>query len=33
MDSLAYINQMAVTSYRVDEEDEEYEPIEIITGI
>lgn len=33
IDALSMINQMAVTTYRGEEEEEEYEPIDIISGI
>jgi hypothetical protein len=33
IDSLAYINQMAVSNYRGDDDDDDYEPIDIISGI
>jgi hypothetical protein len=32
-DALSYIDQMAVTSYFVDDQDEEWEPIDIISGV
>jgi hypothetical protein len=31
-DSLSYISQMAVTTYRVDDDEEEYEPLDVISG-
>lgn len=32
-DALSYISQMAVTTYRGEEDEEEYEPMDIISGI
>jgi hypothetical protein len=32
-DSLSYIDQMAVTSYSNYENDDEYEPLDVISGI
>jgi len=32
-DALSYIDQMAVTSYFVDDQDEEWEPVDIISGV
>ena len=32
-DSLSYLDQLAVTSYNRYEDDDEYEPIDIISGI
>ena len=31
-DSLSYIAQMAVTTYRGDEDEDEYEPLDVISG-
>lgn len=33
LDGLSYISQMAVTTYAINDEEEEYEPLDIITGI
>jgi hypothetical protein len=33
MDGLSYISQMAVTNYRGDEDEEEYEPFDVVSGI
>jgi hypothetical protein len=32
-DALSYIDQLAVTSYFESEEDEEWEPVDIISGV
>jgi hypothetical protein len=32
-DALSYIDQLAVTSYFEAEEDEEWEPVDIISGV
>jgi hypothetical protein len=32
-DALSYIDQMAVTSYFVETEEDEWEPVDIISGV
>ena len=32
-DSLSYIDQMVTTSYRVDNDEEDYEPLDVISGV
>ncbi len=32
VDSLSYVDQLAVTSYQQDYDDDEYEPLDIISG-
>jgi len=32
-DALSYIDQLAVTSYFVDDQEDEWEPLDIISGI
>ena len=33
IDSLSYIDQLAVTSYFVDDQEDEWEPIDVISGV
>jgi len=32
IDSLSYIDQLSVTSYQTDYDDDDYEPIDILSG-
>jgi len=32
-DALSYIDQMAVTSYFVDDQEDDWEPVDIISGV
>jgi hypothetical protein len=33
IDSLSYIDQLAVTSYFVDDQEDDWEPVDVISGV